>query len=154
MAKLKLQSNHNFFRLINLSNLEMLFQSPANISLFKVNSKNTRKTFEICSKLTIKTPFSCISIVHFEQVNVSWVLVFCTSAVDQWKSRTIFIKMKTFTNVNKLITEVKKMSEVSQRTNLELWTSSILSPFHVKDSKAYMIANTYAVNSIALSMRK
>ena len=29
---------------------------PANIYLFKVNYKNTRKKCEICSKLTIKTP--------------------------------------------------------------------------------------------------
>ena len=28
---------------------------PANIDLFKVNIKNTRKRYEICSKLTIKT---------------------------------------------------------------------------------------------------
>ena len=28
---------------------------PANIDLLKVNKKNTRKRFEICSKLTIKT---------------------------------------------------------------------------------------------------
>ena len=31
-------------------------QLPANIYLFKVNNKNTRKRCEICSQLTIKTP--------------------------------------------------------------------------------------------------
>ena len=31
-------------------------QVPANIYLFKVNNRNTRKRCEICSKLTIKTP--------------------------------------------------------------------------------------------------
>ena len=49
---------------------------PANIYLFKVNNRNTRKRSEINSKLTIKTystPFSSVSIVEFEQVNVSWV---------------------------------------------------------------------------------
>ena len=30
--------------------------NPANIYLFKVNNRNTRKRCEICSKLTIKTP--------------------------------------------------------------------------------------------------
>ena len=30
--------------------------NPANIYLFKVNDRNTRKRWEICSKLTIKTP--------------------------------------------------------------------------------------------------
>ena len=29
---------------------------PANIYLFKVNNRNNRKMFEICSKLTVKTP--------------------------------------------------------------------------------------------------
>ena len=57
---------------------------PANIYLFKVNNRNTRKRCEICSKLTIKTPlvfllltyftlFSTVSIIELEQVNVTWV---------------------------------------------------------------------------------
>ena len=29
---------------------------PVNIYLFKVNNRNTRKRFEICSKLALKTP--------------------------------------------------------------------------------------------------
>ena len=29
---------------------------PANVSLFKVNNRNTRKKSKICLKLTIKTP--------------------------------------------------------------------------------------------------
>ena len=62
---------------------------PANIYVFKVNNRNTRTRCEIYSKLTIKTPktsfccfysklwtystpFSSVSIVDFEQVNVSW----------------------------------------------------------------------------------
>ena len=57
---------------------------PANIYLWKANNRNTRKRWEICSKWTIKTPerrhyfwayfipFSGVSIVEFEQVNVSW----------------------------------------------------------------------------------
>ena len=32
---------------------------PANINLFKVNNRNTRKRCEICLKLTIKTPERC-----------------------------------------------------------------------------------------------
>ena len=69
---------------------------PANIFLFKVNIRNTRKKCKICSKLTIKhqnnvndivlvillliffllllltyfTPFS--TTVDFEQVNIRW----------------------------------------------------------------------------------
>ena len=63
---------------------------PANIYLFKLNNRNTRKRYEIRSKLTIKTPerrrsgvfivnfertshlFSSVSIVEFEQLNVNW----------------------------------------------------------------------------------
>ena len=32
---------------------------PANIYLFKVNNRNTRKRCKICSKLAIKTPERC-----------------------------------------------------------------------------------------------
>ena len=65
---------------------------PASIYLFKVNGRNTKNRFEICLDLTIKTPerrhwrrsgvfivhfehttFSSVSIVDFEEVNVSWV---------------------------------------------------------------------------------
>ena len=58
---------------------------PGNIYLYKGNNRNTRKRCEICSKLIIKTsgvfiinfeqltPFSSVSIVDFEQINVSRV---------------------------------------------------------------------------------
>ena len=60
----------------------------ANSYFFKVTKGNTRKRCERCSKLTIKTPelrhwrrpgvfidftpFSSVSIVHFERINLSW----------------------------------------------------------------------------------
>ena len=47
---------------------------PANIYLFKVNNRNTRKMCKICSKLTIKSPEHQILV----KVNVSWVVVFVT----------------------------------------------------------------------------
>ena len=55
---------------------------PANICLFKVNNRNTRKRCEICSKLTIKTLLKSVSLTRlsnvfideFEQVNHFWVL--------------------------------------------------------------------------------
>ena len=46
----------------------------ANICLFKVNNRNTRKRYEICSKLTIKTPErrqkrrSDVSVVNFKHL--------------------------------------------------------------------------------------
>ena len=45
---------------------------PANIYLFEVNNRNTRKMCEICSKLTIKTPErrpSGVFIVNFEHIS-------------------------------------------------------------------------------------
>ena len=64
----------------------------ANIYLFKIKNRNTRKRCKICSKSAIKTserhqrrsgvfmltliyftPFSCASVVEFKQVNVNWV---------------------------------------------------------------------------------
>ena len=70
---------------------------PTNIYLFKVNNGNTKKRCKMCSKLTIKaperrhwgccgvfidlnctkfTPFSSVTIVDFEQVDVSWVSIY------------------------------------------------------------------------------
>ena len=65
---------------------------PACNYMFKVNNKNTRARYEICSKLTIKTPerrhgrsgvfivnfehiSHLVSIVNFEQVNAVCVVV-------------------------------------------------------------------------------
>ena len=51
---------------------------PANIYLFKINNRNIRKNCKICSKLIIKKRerrywrCSDVSIVDFEQENVSW----------------------------------------------------------------------------------
>ena len=70
--------------------VNIIFGFPADIYLFKVKNGNTRKRCEIYSKLTIKTPerrlfgvfivnfesifvpSSIVSIVDFDQVNVSW----------------------------------------------------------------------------------
>ena len=54
---------------------------PAGIYLFKVNNRNTRTRYEICSKLTINTPErrqwrrSGVFIVNFEHISYL-VLVF------------------------------------------------------------------------------
>ena len=54
------------------SNYIMIRHIPIGIYLLKVNDRNTRKRFEICSKLTKKTPERChwrrssVFIVKFE----------------------------------------------------------------------------------------
>ena len=35
---------------------KLYFRFPANTYLFKVNNRNTRKRYEICSELTIEIP--------------------------------------------------------------------------------------------------
>ena len=72
---------------------KLTIMTPANIYLFKVNNRNPRKRYQICSELTTKTPeqgqrhrsgvcivsfvhystvFSCVFVVYFKQVNVKW----------------------------------------------------------------------------------
>ena len=50
--------------------------NPACIYMLKVNNRNTRTRYEICSKLTIKIPershCSSVSIVNFEYVIAGW----------------------------------------------------------------------------------
>ena len=59
----------------------MIRHIPIGIYLLKVNDRNTRKRFEICSKLTKKTPERChwrrcgVFIVNFEHI-LHLVLVF------------------------------------------------------------------------------
>ena len=61
-----------FFCRVSLFCWPCISNKPANIYLFKVNNRNTRKKCEICSKLTIKTPErrhrrrSGVFIVNFE----------------------------------------------------------------------------------------
>ena len=72
---------------------------PANIYLLKVNNRDTGKRFKISSKLTIKTnftPFSSVSIVHFEQVNVIWLftkikMVFTKALVIMRTGRSLIV---------------------------------------------------------------
>ena len=49
---------------INLSSVK-ISDFPANIYFFKVNNRNTRKRYEACSKLTIKTPESTTGFLMF-----------------------------------------------------------------------------------------
>ena len=56
----------------NVIKMSLCFRnSPGNNYLLKVNNRDTIKRCEICSKLTIKTPCSSVSIVDFKQVIVS-----------------------------------------------------------------------------------
>ena len=47
--------------------LLLLSSFPANTYLLKVNNRNTRKRYEICSELTIKTTKQCHHFFFFVQ---------------------------------------------------------------------------------------
>ena len=72
--------------------------NQANVYLFKVNNRNTRKKFEISSKL-IKTleqchwRISCVSIVDFEQINVNWIVF------ESHFSKVTEVEFQRWTNV-------------------------------------------------------
>ena len=59
--KFQVQYRQNYLSPVKWNVRKMSFfihltKHPANIYLFKVNDRNTRKIGEICSKLTLKTP--------------------------------------------------------------------------------------------------
>ena len=63
----------------SLCNNWLLAKDPANIYLFKVNNKNTRKRCEICSKLTIKTPVNVSWGVYFNIFTKEYILIYQSS---------------------------------------------------------------------------
>ena len=80
---------------INLLNvlLNTKLTSTCSNSAIETLGKGQYETLEICSKLTMKsperlntieTPFTCVSIVDLEQINVSWGYVQNSQAVA-WK---------------------------------------------------------------------
>ena len=96
------KSNNKIYR-INQNILIRVNPIPANIYLFKVNSRHTRKRLKVCSKLTIQTPerrhrgrsgiftanFEHIShpflVFDFEQVNIlSSILTFYRYSLSQY----------------------------------------------------------------------
>ena len=56
-------------------------------------AETLEKDVKICSKLTIKTPFSSVSIVNFEQVNVSWVIL-----ISLYSEGVYLLNISTFTH--------------------------------------------------------
>ena len=67
--------------------------------MFKVNNKNTRTRFEVCSKLTIETPARCqwrhpgVFIVNFEHISH---LVLVLAGIVNHSVKRIFLR-KDFT---------------------------------------------------------
>ena len=56
-------------------------------------TETLEKGVKIRSKLTIKTPFSSVSIVNFEQVNVSWVIL-----ISLYSEGVHLLNISTFTH--------------------------------------------------------
>ena len=57
---------------------------PASNYLFKVNNRNTRKLYEICLKLTIKTPERCFSFFIVNVKHISHLFLMFTVDFEQF----------------------------------------------------------------------
>ena len=63
------------FRVSGILARNVLRSSPANIYLFKVNDRNTRKRCEISSKLTIEIPDDVVLLLSLLTLNIFHALV-------------------------------------------------------------------------------
>ena len=68
----------------------LIINYPVGNYMFKVNNRNTRTSCEICSKLIMKTPYSSVSIVNFEQINVEGSLPKCRFSDDFRGNKVVF----------------------------------------------------------------
>ena len=59
MSSIFVEGTTSYLRFTNFIDFEIKFSNPSNIYLLKMNNRNSRKCYEICSKLTIQTPFWC-----------------------------------------------------------------------------------------------
>ena len=111
-----------------ITDILIYWSHPANIYLYKINNKNTRIKFEICLKLTIKTPerrqlrrsgvfivnfehishISHVSIVEFEQVNVSRVTTPRSKRPEVFHRLTVSKITKNFQKTTQIVTLVSK----------------------------------------------
>ena len=97
---------------------------PVGIYMFKVNNKNTRTMCEICSKLTIKTPWTCftpcscssVSIAKFEKVNADWnwfPWVLFTDILLRYFASIFLSKVSTYNYFSSLLIDFKSLKETS-----------------------------------------
>ena len=139
---------------------------PTNIYLFKVTNRNTWKRYEIYSKLTTKTPeprhwrwttslalfwifycyfwtyftpFSSVSIVDCEQINVSWeetILIRCScnmgyTTIMQYKPSTIGICLIKCKFTETVHWQLLKGCSITAKTKIKLvviFAFSLLKP--------------------------
>ena len=65
----------NLLANVTLYTLKTSENYPANIYLFKVNNRNTRKRCEICSKFTLKTPVFIANLEHISHLSLVFLLL-------------------------------------------------------------------------------
>ena len=111
---------------------------PANIYLFKVNNRNTRKRREICSKLIIKTPerrhwlSSGVFIVNFEHT-LHLVLVFLLLTF-YWKCNCRLGIVPTFV-INENLLKVNNAGNISYRLKNE--NKGLFKPPYMKSKNKF-----------------
>ena len=92
---------------------------PAGNHMFKVNNRNTRTRYEICSKLAIKTPYftscSSVSIVNIEQVYCSDIhkLSFLSARII-----VSVVGNKAKARISKQVFQENKPRQIFRKTNV------------------------------------
>ena len=92
----------------------------ANIYLFKVSSRNTRSYCFYCWLWTYFAPFSSVSIVDFEQVNVSWKLT--DTPVSQYETQLISWNQFFFNKSLSIWLCSNRLKKVSTKGQLWYWS--------------------------------
>ena len=103
---------------LSLYSIGNIYTLPTNNCLFKVNNRNTRKRYEICSKLillltlNIFTPFPSVSIVNFEQVNVSWEHLQLSRIISMLLLTTVPSNQREFKRIIRFKANNKRIKKV------------------------------------------
>ena len=113
----------------------MTSTTPASIYLFKVNKRNSGKGFEICSKLTIKTPErrhcrrSGVFIVKFENISHIFLVFLLLNLNKQMLAGTYAITFLVPKSIQEKLTMKKNFSSLIARHLAFQETKNLLSPY-------------------------
>ena len=103
---------------LSLYSIGNIYTLPTNNCLFKVNNRNNRKRYEICSKLillltlNIFTPFPSVSIVNFEQVSVSWEHLQLSRIISMLLLTTVPSNQREFKRIIRFKANNKRIKKV------------------------------------------
>ena len=123
--------------------------NQANIYLFKVNNRNTRKRYEICSKLTIKTPerrhwrSSCVYIVNFEHISHLYLVFLLLLWTSKCKLGNNYKWHFTGAAVRRCSTKLLMFSNVFWKFHLKIVVLGIMWTFCISFKKTFVLEHSW-----------